>query len=76
MFQGHPLPEIGELAMVMKFNKSVYGSVDAPLQWYEAPNEGIVAIGGVRLPYDKCVWMWYVEDDFLLAMLCAYVDDL
>ena len=39
-----PPPEIGEPGMVMKLNKSVYGLVDAPLQWYEALNEGIVAI--------------------------------
>ena len=48
-----PPPEIGEPGMVMKLNKSVYGCVDAPLQWYEALNEGIVAIGGLWLPYDK-----------------------
>ena len=70
-----PPPEIGEPGMVMKLNKSVYGLVDAPLQWYEALNEGIVAIGGVRLPYDKCAWMWYADDSSLLAMLCAHVDD-
>ena len=71
-----PPPEIGEPGMVTKLNKSVYGLVDAPLQWYEALNEDIVAIGGVRLPYDKCAWMWYADDDSLLAMLCAHVDDL
>ena len=48
-----PPPEIGEPGMVMKLNKSVYGLVDAPLQWYEALNEGIVAIGGVQLAYGK-----------------------
>ena len=62
--------------MVMKLNKSVYGLVDVPLQWWVTRNEDIVAIGGVRLPYDKCAWMWYAEDDSLLAMLCAHVDDL
>ena len=62
--------------MVMKLDKSVYGLVDAPLQWYEALNEGIVAIDGVRLPYDKCAWMWYADDSSLPAMLCAHVDDL
>ena len=71
-----PPPEIGEPGMVMKLNKSVYGLVDAPLQWHEALNEGIVAIGGVRLPYGKCAWMWYADDSSLLAMLCAHVDDL
>ena len=71
-----PPPEIGEPGMVMKLNKSIYGLVDALLQWYEALNEGIVAIGGVRLPYDKCAWMWYADDSSLLAMLCAHVDDL
>ena len=35
-----------------------------------------MAIGGVRLPYDKCVWMSYAENSSLLAMLCAHVDDL
>ena len=70
-----PPPEIGEPGMVMKLSKSVYGLVDAPLQWYEALNEGIVAIGGVRLPYDKCAWMWYADDSSLLALLCAHVDD-
>ena len=44
-----PPPEIGEPGMVMKLNKSVYSLMDAPLQWYEALNEYIVAIGGVRL---------------------------
>ena len=71
-----PPPEICEHGMVMKLNKSVYGLVDAPLKWYEALNEGIVAIGGVQLKYDKGAWMWYAEDDSLLAMLCAHVDDL
>ena len=71
-----PSPEIGEPGMVMKLNKSVYGLVDARLQWYEALNEGIVAIGGVQLPYDKCAWMWYAGDSSLVAMLCAHVDDL
>ena len=33
-----PLLEIGEPGMVMKLNKSVYGLVDAPLQWYEPLN--------------------------------------
>ena len=60
----------------MKLHKSVYGLVDAPLQWYEALNDGIVAIGGVRLSYDKCAWVWHAEDSSLLAMLCAHVDDL
>ena len=45
----HPRP-----SMVMKLNKSVYSLVDAPWHWYEARNEGIVAIGGVRLRYHKC----------------------
>ena len=67
-----PPPEIGEPGMVMKFKKSVYGLVDAPLQWYEALNEGPVAISVVQLPYEKCVWIWYAEDDSLLAMLCAH----
>ena len=71
-----PPAEIGEPGMVIKLNKSVYGLVDAPLQPSEALNEGIVAIGGVRLPYDKCAWMWYADDSSLLAMLCAHVDDL
>ena len=71
-----PPPEIGEPGMVMKLNKSVYGLVHAPLQWYEALDEGIVAISGVRLPYDNCAWMWYADDSSLLAMLCAHVDDL
>ena len=35
-----------------------------------------MAIGGVRLPYDKRAWMWYAEDESLLAMLCAHVEDL
>ena len=71
-----PSPEIGEPGMVMKLNQTVYGLVDAPLQWYEALNEGVVVIGGVRLPYDKYAWMWYAREDSLLAMLCAHVDDL
>ena len=35
-----------------------------------------MAIGGVRLPYDKRAWMWYAEDDSLLSMLCAHVEHL
>ena len=35
----------------------------------------IVAIDGVRLLYDNCAWMLYAEDDSLLRMLCAHVDD-
>ena len=35
-----------------------------------------MAIVGVQLPYDKCAWMWYAEDESLLAMLCAHLDDL
>ena len=71
-----PPPEIGEPAIVMKLNKRVYGLVDATVQSYEALNEGIVASGGLRLPYDKCTSMWYADNDSLLVMLCAHVDDL
>ena len=35
-----PPLEIVEPSMVAKLNKSGYGLVDAPLQWYEALNEG------------------------------------
>ena len=62
-------PEIGEPGIVMKLQKSFYGLVDAPLQWCEALMEGIVAIVGIRLQYDRCAWMWYAEDDSLLVML-------
>ena len=31
---------------------------------------------GVRLPYNKCAWMWYADDSSLLAMLCAHLDHL
>ena len=70
------LLEIGEPGMVMKLNKSIYGLVDGPLQCSEALNGNIVPIGGVWLPYDKCAWMWYAEDDSLLTMLCAHVEYL
>ena len=71
-----PPPKIGEPGVVMKWNKSFYCLVDQALQWYEALNKGIVTICAVRMPYDKCAWIWYADDHSLLAMSCAHLDDL
>ena len=69
-----PPPEIGETGIVKKSNKPFFGALDVPLQWYKALNEGNLAIAGLRLPYDKCAWMPYAEDNSLWAMLCAHAN--
>ena len=64
-----PMPNDGG-DYVLKLNKSLYGSVDAPLYYYRFLREKLSNYGFTPSEHDPCL---YIGPDGML--LCTYVDD-
>jgi len=54
----------------LKLNKSIYGSVFAPRQWYENLRRGLLKLGMKESDYDPC--LLYKAD----MLMVVYVDDI
>ena len=59
----------------MRLNKSAYGLVRAPRNWWITVNESLLSLGFVALSTDKCCWILRDAQGEIEAIVTAHVDD-
>ncbi|VDI53393.1 Hypothetical predicted protein [Mytilus galloprovincialis] len=69
-----PPKEAKATGKVWRFNKCVYGLVDASLKWYEKVKATLLDCGGTVSKIDSAVFYWYNEKG-LTGVLAVHVDD-
>ena len=60
----------------MKMNKSAYGLCDAPLLWWQEADRRLRRLKLKRHKLDKCCYMLYSSEGWLLCVLILHVDDV
>ena len=60
---------------VMHLRKAAYGLVQAPREWYETVASFLRELGYQRILVDHCCWARHNEDNVLISIVVAHVDD-